>query len=58
MNGWIVFAAIASTAITALLTWLLYRLNAITERKQGGGLPRDPVVTVGESDGGWDGDGD
>ena len=28
MDVWIVLAAIASTAITALLTWVLYRLNA------------------------------
>lgn len=57
MNGWIVFAAIASIAITALLTWVLYRLNAATEPKRGSGDAGDAVVLAGDGDGG-DGGGD
>ena len=40
-NGLVVFAAIASIAATALLTLVLYRMNAsadgASQRKQGGG---------------------
>ena len=56
MNGWIVFAAVASTAITGLLTWWLYRLNAASEpgQEQGEG---DAVLLAGDGDGG-DGGGD
>ncbi|MGH6952281.1 MAG: hypothetical protein ACREH4_15570 [Vitreimonas sp.] len=58
MNGWIVFAAIASTAITALLTWVLYRINATTLRTRVDGLPKDPVITASHGDGGRDDGGD
>lgn len=37
MNVWIVLAAIASTAITGLLTWVLYRLNANNRDGNAGG---------------------
>jgi hypothetical protein len=41
MSGLVVFAAIASIAATALLTLVLYRMNAsadgASQRKQGGG---------------------
>lgn len=59
MNGWIVFAAIASIAITALLTWVLYRLNATEEPRRENGGAGDAVAPAGDGgDGGGDGGGD
>ncbi len=55
MSSWIVLAAIAAAAITGLLTWLLYRLNATAER---GGSDGGGAHLVGDSDGdGGSGDG-
>lgn len=55
MNGWIVFAAIASIAITVLLTLVLYRLNATTEPRRENSGAGDTVVPAGD---GGDGGGD
>jgi hypothetical protein len=61
MPGWIIVAAVASIAITAMLTFVFWRLNAPSLKRDrgsdgGGGIPDTP--DDGGSDGGGDGGGD
>jgi hypothetical protein len=35
MPGWIIAAALGSIAISALLTWVLRRLNAASQEREG-----------------------
>jgi hypothetical protein len=61
MSGLVVFAAIASIAATALLTLVLYRMNApaggASQRKDGGG-EAGYVAPIGHDDGSGEGGGD
>ncbi len=53
MPGWIVAVAIASIAATALLTWVLLRINGGSSHGDGGGAG----LWI-DGDGGQDGGGD
>jgi hypothetical protein len=47
MSGWVILAALAAVAITAMLTWVLYRLNERQPDRRGADGDGGPVIYGG-----------
>ena len=64
MPGWVIAAAIASIAVTAILTFVLWRMNAPQLERQKKGDDGGPIIPVSDGgkhdtdDSGGDGGGD